>query len=623
MSPLTLGTAGHIDHGKTALVEALTGKNTDRLEEERRRGISIELGYARLDLPGDRWLSVVDVPGHEGLVRTMVAGATGIDLFLMVIAADEGVMPQTREHLTVLRALDVPVGVVALTRSDLAEPERRGVAAEQARNLIDAPLAEVSAVTGEGLDRLREELSAAAARSESAKRESPWDQPAVLHIDRVFALRGIGTVLTGTLWSGSLGAGERVEVLPQGAELRVRSVQVHDRQVDRAQPGQRVALNVVGPARDAVERGDVVCSAGSGLRPSYRLDVRLEPPLPADDRRLRVQVHHGTGRAAAKVVPLDGAGLAQLRLESPLIARAGDRFVVRSISPVGTLGGGEVIDPAPARHGPGPPAERLRAMAEGSPERLLALGLEESEGGRGDGGGRGIPADPSRWLGDPLLGPVRDRFDPERWRSAIEALLESGEALEDAGSLVRPGSEMEPAGGPALEPDEPALRALDLIRSDGASPRAPVAVAGALGWQLREAEAALELLAASGHAVRVKPGVYYDAETLERLRLRLLRLATEREGAITLAEARDELGTSRKYAQALLEHLDAAHLTVRQGDRHVLRRAARDLSRVGRQGSGGPSGPQSQQGDVDHRLEGSIPSPPRSSSPRSNRARRG
>jgi selenocysteine-specific elongation factor len=574
MRPLTLGTAGHIDHGKTALIEALTGKNTDRLEEERRRGISIELGYARLELPGGRSLSVVDVPGHEELVRTMVAGATGIDLFLMVVAADEGVMPQTREHLTVLRALGVPVGIVALSRCDLAEPESRELAAAEAGQLIEAPLVEVSVVTREGLEKLRAELAGAAARAEAARRKPLWRQPAVFHVDRVFILHGIGTVVTGTLWSGSLGEGERVEVLPSGAELRIRSIQVHDRPVDRAESGQRVALNVVGPGRDAIERGDVVCSAGAGLRPSYRLDVRVEPPLPAGDRPPRVQVHHGTRTAAGRVVPLSDDGLAQLRLESPLLARAGDRFVLRSIAPVGTLGGGEVIDPAPARHGPGPATARVRAMAAGSPEQLLELALDEAAGGDRDG--RTVPADPDRWLGDPLLGPSRDRFSPERWRSAVESVLASGRALERDAFLIPAGAEREEEPEPPPEPDERALRALDVIRKDGASPRAPSALAEALGWEPQEADAALEALTASGHAVRVKPGVYYDAGVLSGLRKRLLALAAERAGAITLAEARDELGTSRKYAQALLEHLDASHLTVRHGDRHVLRRAIRE-----------------------------------------------
>jgi selenocysteine-specific elongation factor len=575
MRPLTLGTAGHIDHGKTALIEALTGKNTDRLAEERRRGISIELGYARLELPGGRSVSVVDVPGHEALVRAMVAGATGIDLFLMVIAADEGVMPQTREHLTVLRALDVPVGLVALSRCDLAEPGRRALSAAEARELIESPLVEVSAVTGEGLERLRDEIAGAAERAEAARPAPRWEQPPVLHVDRVFTLRGIGTVVTGTLWSGALAAGQTVEVLPDGAELRVRSVQVHDRPVDRAEAGQRVALNLAGPGRDRIERGDVISSPGSGLRPSYRLDVRLKPAFHPEDPRRRVQVHHGTRRAAARVVPLDDQGLAQLRLESPLIARAGDRLVLRSISPVGTLGGGEVIDPAPARHGPGVAADRLRAMAEGSPEDLLELALQDAS--RDEASEiHAVPGDPSRWPGHPLLGPSRDRFDPETWRAAIDALLHSGRAHERGGSLIPPGAEPEPESEPAPEPGERALSLLNVLREDGVSPRAPAALAEQLGMERAEADAALAELAASGRAVRVKPDVFYDAEVLADLRERLLALAAERDGAITLAEARDELGTSRKYAQALLEHLDASHLTLRRGDRHVLRRDARE-----------------------------------------------
>jgi selenocysteine-specific elongation factor len=332
-----------------------------------------------------------------------------------------------------------------------------------------------------------------------------------------------------------------------------------------------VAVNLVGPDRDRIERGDVICSAGSGLRPSYRLDVRLVPPLPPGDRHPRVQVHHGTRRAAARVVPVGEGGLAQLRLESPLIARGGDRFVIRSIAPVGTLGGGEVIDPAPARHGPGAATARLSALASGSPERLLELAIEEAATGS-----EAVPADPARWAGHPLLGPTRDRFGPETWRSAIGALLDSGRSVERRGALDPPDAEREPEPEPPSEPDEKALRALDAIREDGVSPRAPAAVAEALHWEASEAEAVLTGLAASGQAVRVKPGVYYEAEVLSGLRDRLLALAAERDGAITLAEARDELGTSRKYAQALLEHLDSSHLTVRQGDRHVLRRAARE-----------------------------------------------
>src|SRR5215208_6743800 len=318
--PLTLGTAGHVDHGKTKLVEALTGVNTDRLAEARRRGLSIELGFAELDLGDGRSLSVVDVPGHERFIRAMVAGATGIDMFMLVVAADEGVMPQTREHLAVLEALDVSHGVIALTKCDRGEDESRKLARHGAQALLpDARVTEVSAVTGTGLEELRTSLADLA------------------------------------------GA---VESLPRGTATRVRRVQVHNRDVDLGRPGQRVALNLSGVGPDAVARGDVVVSAGSALRPSYRLDVELSPAGDASVDGERLEVHHGTRAVAARAVGL-GAGLAQLRLESPLVARPGDRFVLRGISPVRTIGGGAVLDPAPRRHGPRSSVrERLIAIRE-------------------------------------------------------------------------------------------------------------------------------------------------------------------------------------------------------------------------------------------------------------------
>src|SRR6059058_6242034 len=269
--PLTLGTAGHIDHGKTALVNVLTGKNTDRLPEERSRGISIELGYAPLELPSGRRLSVVDVPGHERFVRTMVAGASGVDMFLLCVAADDGVMPQTREHLAVLRQLGVTEGVVAITKSDIGEPE---LAAEEAAELVPGvPVVTVSALRRTGLDELLAALESVAARLPG--RSSETGGATRLHVDRSFTLRGIGTVVTGTLWAGSVGAGDMVRLLPRGLEARVRSVQVHDEPVERAAAGQRVALNLVGVGWRDVGRGDVVVT-GDGVRPGYLLDVALE-----------------------------------------------------------------------------------------------------------------------------------------------------------------------------------------------------------------------------------------------------------------------------------------------------------------------------------------------------------
>jgi selenocysteine-specific elongation factor len=523
--PLTLGTAGHVDHGKTTLVEALTGVNTDRLAEERRRGLSIELGFAELDLGDGRSLGVVDVPGHERFIRTMVAGASGVDMFMLTVAADEGVMPQTSEHLAVLDALDVRSGVVALTKCDRADRDARDIARQEVQGLLpDAPLVEVSAHSGAGLEELRSALAEVAEAVELGRgsRGGGAAGPVVLHVDRSFTLHGIGTVVTGTLWSGPVTAGDGVEILPRGTTARVRRVQVHNRDTAEALPGQRVALNLSGVGPGDVARGDVIASAASGIRPTYRLDVELRlPEAEAMDGR-RLQVHHGTRAVAARVVAL-GDGLAQLRLESPLVARPGDRFVLRSIAPVTTIGGGAVLDPAPRRHGP-------RSNARG---RLLAIRE------------RGL---------DAVLA------EDERRRIEAKAADRAGRERSAASERRRP-----------LDDRERILLAL-LQRGDG-RPDPPRAMAERLGIDLKDAVAGLDRLVGRGDAVRIAPDVYYAAEPLERLRSQALELARAR-GEITLPELRDALGTSRKYAQALLEHLDATKATVRHGDRHTPRRAA-------------------------------------------------
>jgi selenocysteine-specific elongation factor len=519
---LTLGTAGHIDHGKTALVEALTGVNTDRLAEERRRGLSIELGFAELVLPGGRSLGIVDVPGHERLIRTMAAGATGMDLFMLVIAADEGVMPQTREHLAVLEALGVRRGVAALTKRDRAPLETRELAREEVSGLLPgAPLVEVSAVTGEGLDQLCAALEAVArdVEAEAPPPEAAPESPPVLHVDRAFTLHGIGTVVTGTLRTGVIAPGDRVEILPRGMEAAVRNVQVHGRDVERTVAGQRVALNLRGVRRDDVDRGDAIAGSGSGIRPSYRLDVELAlangaPPIGGK----RVQVHHGTRDTPGRVVEL-GDRLAQLRLEAPVMPLPGDRILLRSIAPAGTIGGALVLDPSPPRHGPGTPTQRLRRIRERGIEAVLAE--ERQRANRKTAGRRKQGAD-------------RD-------------------AEEGRGPL-----------------DPVARVALALLEADGAEPRSPRAVAGALRIDPQDAVAALERLVDAGRAVRIAREIYFARGPLEELRSRALELLRRR-GRITIAELRDALGTSRKYAQALLEYLDSTKVTVRQGDRHVLR----------------------------------------------------
>jgi selenocysteine-specific elongation factor len=492
-APLTIGTAGHIDHGKTALVHSLTGIDTDRLPEEKSRGITIVLGYAPLRLPGGRLLSLVDVPGHERLIRVMVSGATGIDLFLLVIAADDGVMPQTLEHVRVLQALGVSRGVVAVTKSDLADP---GPAVRAAAELLPGvDVVACSARTGTGVAEVAAALERAAAGLAS-RSETP--RGAVLHIDRVFTIKGSGTVVTGTLWSGEIQRGDRLRLLPGDRGVRVRGLQIHDRPVQRALAGQRVAVNLAGVERRAVSRGDVLAADGAGIVSTYRIDTELHLHAPVADRE-RVQVHHGTRDTPGRVVQGDG-GRWQLRTERPLIAADGDRLVIRRISPPDTLGGGVVV-----------------TAAAGGRRVDDAGGAADANGAGGAGEAGGDEA--------------------------------GGAAVAEA--------------PPALDPAALALE--ERLRAAGHEPPSEAE----LGEQARH----LAALRDHGRAVRIGRSMYAHPEAIARVRAVVERIATE-EGSITLARLRDELATSRKFAQAHLEHLDAARVTRRQeDDSRVLRRS--------------------------------------------------
>ncbi len=375
-----IGTAGHIDHGKTALVKALTGVDTDRWEEEKRRGITIDLGFAPLPLGDGVVASVVDVPGHEGFVRNMLAGATGIDVALLVIAADEGFMPQTEEHLAIVELLDVRRGVPVLTKRDAVDADwlelvRGEVTARLARSRIRwEPAVATSAVTGEGLDDLR----AALRRLSADLTERRADDLFRLPIDRVFAVAGAGTVVTGSTWSGSVAVGDAVRLLPLDREVRVRSIEVHGQGDDRAGPGRRTALALVGVDKEELARGDVAVT-GEGWAATTVLDAAVEL-LPAARKpvvsRTRVRVHLGTAEVLARAVQTRAIGpgeqgLARFILERPLVARGGDRFVLRSFSPVTTIGGGVVLDPYPPRR-PGRLRQRQLAAAQSAAERLAA-----------------------------------------------------------------------------------------------------------------------------------------------------------------------------------------------------------------------------------------------------------
>jgi selenocysteine-specific elongation factor len=517
--PLTVGTAGHIDHGKTWLVRALTGKDTDRLPEEQARGISIDLGYAPLELPDGRRLSLVDVPGHERFVRTMVAGATGIDLFLLVIDAGEGARPQTHEHLAILRLLGVERGVVAVTKADAVDQETLELALEEARELVPgAEVIAVSAKTGAGLDELRDALARCASQSAHP------DGPTRLYVDRAFTLRGIGTVATGTLWSGRIAAGDVLRLEPVGREVRVRSVQVHDREVEVAEAGQRVAVALPGIERRELARGEALVEPGA-YSPSYRLDIELEEiggPIPP-----RVLVHHGTSATLARVVR--AGRFAQLRLAAPVVATRGDRVVLRAGT---TVGGGRVLDAAPPRH-----ADLKRfegdVVEPTVEERLAELRLELDR--QLDGAD---PLDP----GVPL--------PSEPWARELVPLL----GLERRGAkLYRPGAT------PSLGERE--RDAAQLEATLGASP-----------VKVGDVQLA-RFLEEQGRLVRVGDGYAISPSAYEHARDVLVG-ELERSERITLARFRDLLDTSRKTAQLLLERFDADGVTRRVGDERVLRRAA-------------------------------------------------
>jgi selenocysteine-specific elongation factor len=403
-----IGTAGHIDHGKTALVRLLTGTDTDRLKEEKARGISIDLGFAHLDLPGGISCGVVDVPGHERFVKNMLAGACGVDAMLLVIAADEGVMPQTREHLDILDLLGVRRGVVALTKIDLVEPDWLDLAAESVHEYLEArgfgnfPIVPVSARTGEGKDSLLAALVAVLAELE----DRPSGRAARLPVDRAFVVEGFGTVATGTLWQGSIRVGDRLVVEPGHVETRVRNVEVHGQTVPVGLAGQRTAVALAGVPREVVPRGHWLLTPGT-LVPSHMIDVRLRVlrDAPKELRhRQRVRFHLGASEVLGRVALLEGESiepgrdaLAQIRLEVPVVADRGDRFVVRSYSPARALAGGTVILPvAPTRRrGHGPSLDELRREETGSvEERVLATldGMPNGGGALDIARAAGVPA---------------------------------------------------------------------------------------------------------------------------------------------------------------------------------------------------------------------------------------
>jgi selenocysteine-specific elongation factor len=561
--PLTVGTAGHIDHGKTWLVRALTGKDTDRLPEEQARGISIDLGYAPLELPDGRRLSLIDVPGHERFVHTMIAGATGIDLFLLVIDAQEGARPQTREHLAVLGLLGVDRGVVAVTKADAVDGETLELAVEEARELVSgAEVVAVSAKTGAGLDELR----AALARVTVAERDT--ERATRLYVDRVFTLRGVGTIATGTLWSGTIAAGDLLRVEPSGRNVRVRSVQVHDEPVETAEAGQRVAVNLPTVERHELKRGDVLVEPGH-YPVTYRLDLAVDEigEIPAD-----VTVHIGTQAVPARVAR--AGRFAQLRLTRQVVAARGDRVVLRTAA---TVGGGVVIDPAPPRR---LEPERLEILERGSPAEIVQTLVQAPVTGR-ELQARGVLTSAELAAGLATVHAGGEHYFSDGWLDDLRARTRDRVAERARTHPLDPGVPLA-----ELLPNEPwAPHVLSLLELDrrGAKAYLPGAAA-ALGERAQaasqlEAQLASEEIAKvddkalaafleeSGRLRRVGDGYAVSTVLYDRGRELLPTL-----DPITLAGFRDAAGVGRRTAQLLLERYDADGITRRLGDTRVLRR---------------------------------------------------
>jgi selenocysteine-specific elongation factor len=635
MKHLILGTAGHIDHGKTSLVKALTGIDTDRLKEEKERGITIELGFAHLTLPEGVEFGIVDVPGHERFVRTMVAGVGGMDLVMLVIAADEGVMPQTREHLEICQLLGVKKGLVALTKCDMVEEEWRDMVAEEVREYLNgsflegAPVVPVSARTAAGLEELKAALASLAAEVEEKSTDGPFRLP----VDRVFSVAGFGTVVTGTLLSGEIGTGDEVEILPSGLTTKVRSVQSHGVKAEKSSAGQRVAVNLQGVDQNDIVRGNVVVPRGA-FRTTRAVDARFTY-LPSAPRELKhratLRLHSATYEVPAQIILLDRdvlqpgeSAFAQLRLKNQVLLLPGDLFILRSSSPQITVGGGLVLDPAPPRRRrrsaqalelihslqDGEDGERLRLLTQ---ESLLS-GITRDElvirGGlpakRTDSALTALLSEGSivQMVRDPRIfisresfaalkanllaglegylkeNPMKEGIGKEELKSHIprrsdmrffgpvlSALEKEGRALVDRDLVKIPGRRVadDKAGADLLKAVEDALRA------GGMEPPTLKELQQQLRMGEKELMEHLNLLVRNERLVKVKNDLFYAPEPLAEIRGRL-RGYLEEKGEISPPDFRELTGLSRKFMMPLLEYFDQEKLTIRVGDKRLLRK---------------------------------------------------
>lgn len=621
-----IGTAGHVDHGKTVLINKLTGINTDRLKEEQDRGISIDLGFAPLELENGGQVGIVDVPGHEKFVHNMLAGIGGIDLVLMVVDVNEGVMPQTKEHLQILQLLQIPRGILVLTKCDQAEKDWIDIVEEEVREafhgtfLADAPCCRVSAIRGEGLNELKQTIQSILKELPPRDEEGPTRLP----IDRHFTISGFGTVVTGTLLSGQIKVGDTVEVLPPGETVRVREIQVHGKKADRARAGQRVALNLAGMERSELTRGAVVATPGFFVQ-TERFDARLnllkdaQKPLKFRDP---VHLHMGTARITGKIILLDrdemqpgDSLLVQILLDSPLVVHRQDRFIVRSYSPMRTIGGGQVIDPSPAKH------KRFRKdvmealseleSGEGSfiVQKLTELGsakLKEIEQASGMGrekvatlleqlsqaghvlrlGDQWLTAVTSRsWQrvlaetiesyhrdyplhpGIPhatLKGALPSKVAPKAFEELLSEMMATGEWVQKQEWVSRNGFVPQPT----TEQSQYLERLEDVYRQAGVAAKGRVDMVSQARVPDHQVDSLLAYLFAKGVLIRLNDDSFLHKDAYHQALDVLLKHFSSKD-TLTLAEFRDLIGSARKQTQAILEHFDNLKYTMRRGDERV------------------------------------------------------
>jgi selenocysteine-specific elongation factor len=635
MKRVVMGTAGHIDHGKTQLIKALTGIDTDRLKEEKERGITIDLGFAHFTCEDGTEVGVIDVPGHERFVRNMLAGVGGIDLVMLVIAADEGVMPQTREHLAICQLLRIKDGIVALSKVDLVDEDWLGLVSEDTRDFLKGtflegkPVVGVSAKTGQGMDALKQALGTLVARIPPKHVEGKFRLP----IDRVFTIRGFGTVVTGTLFSGSIRVEDRVEIYPKEIHAKVRGLQVHNESVNEAMAGQRTAVNLQGIEKVELGRGDVLGRPGE-FAPTFMLDAVLQhlPDAPRALRhRSRVRLHLGTSEIMGRVILLDREALApgeeayvQFRLEEPAVALPRDRYVIRSYSPVQTIGGGMLLDvqPAKRRRGDAGLASHFQILAEGNPEEIYAQHLREAAH-------RGLRLStflPHTELPEPRLRQVAATLQRTGRARAVNAEmgwyvheeafrhltaelhqhlaafhrqnpLRPGLALEELRSKVRNLEEricllaleqLQQQGEVVIERDRVRL-ASHQVALDDARERllrqleGEFLAAGYLPPRVEEVykklnigraadQELLQVLVDQGRVMRLKDNVVFHRTNIDKAETLLVQFLREHR-EITPIEFKDLLGVSRKYAIPLLEYFDGQKVTIRVGDKRILRGA--------------------------------------------------